>query len=299
MFVRSAAPSDRPGVESLLRVTEEATGREAVSEHKALRVLLGESIEVVAVDGDAYAGYAQAAWHGGGADPHWAIEVLAGATAPDETWILLLEAIAAAVPSDRHRYLWVTRHGDLAQAERAGWRVDRTLHEMHRPLPVEGDPVLPEGVAIRSFRRDVDEERWLSAHNDAFAGHPEVGGMTRQELELRLEQPWFDAAGLLLAWRDDRVVGSCWTKRHDGDVGEIYLIGLRREAQGIGLGRALVVAGLRDLQLRQGADEGMLWVDDANRGAYALYRELGFATRTTIYRLTLSGEARGLPIARR
>jgi mycothiol synthase len=289
MIVRSAIPSDRDGLESVFRAVETTTGREPISEHKAIRVLSGDSIEIVAIEGTMTVGYAQAAWHGGGDDPHWAIEVVAGSGAPPGLWSAMLARVTAAVPSRRHRYLWVTRHAELAAAERAGWRVDRTLHEMHRPLPVDAPGPVPHGIAIRPFRRHEDEERWLAAHNEAFAGHPEVGGMTRSELELRLEQPWFDPGGLILAWRGGRVVGSCWTKQHGGDVGEIYLIGLRPEAQGIGLGRALVIAGLADLHLRQRADEGMLWVDEANRGAHALYVELGFATKTTIYRLTPSG----------
>ena len=289
MIVRSATTLDRHGVESLFRAVEAETGREPVSEHKAIRVLSGVSIELVSVDELTTVGYAQAAWHGGGDDPHWALEVVAAPVASPDAWAELLARATAAVPRSRHKYLWVTRHSDLAPAVQSGWEVDRTLHEMHRPLPVDAAAPVPDGIAIRPFRRDEDEDRWLAAHNEAFAGHPEVGGMTRPELELRLDQPWFDPAGLLLAWRDGRVVGSCWTKLHAGDIGEIYLIGLRPEARGIGLGRALVIAGLADLHGRQAADEGMLWVDEANQGAHALYQELGFATKTTIYRLTPSG----------
>ena len=109
--------------------------------------------------------------------------------------------------------------------------------------------------------------------------------MTSDELELRLEQAWFDPAGLLLAWRDGAVVGSCWTKRHGEDVGEIYLIGLHPTAQGEGLGRQMVLTGLDDLYGRQNARDAMLYVDGANAAALALYAKLGFSAKSVIYRL--------------
>lgn len=288
MIVRSATASDKPAIERALDGLEASSGREAVSEHKRLRVLAGQSIEVVALDGGEIAGYGHAAWHGGGNEPHWAIEVTTTATSTTGTWTAVLSSLTGAVPGSRRRYVWVTRPEELPLAQAAGWVVDRTLHEMHRPLPIDLTVEVPDGIEIRPFRRDVDEREWLSAHNEAFAGHPEVGGMTAEELDIRLQQPWFDAEGLLVACRGARIVGSCWTKLHAGHVGEIYLIGLREEARGIGLGTALVLLGLADLAGRQGARDGMLWVDEANARAHALYAELGFATRTTIYRMTES-----------
>lgn len=288
MIVRSATASDKPAIEAALDRVEAISGREAVSEHKRLRVLTGQSIEVVALEADEIAGYGHAAWHGGGNEPHWAIEVATTPGGTGSAWTAVLSQLTIAVPRSRRRYVWVTRAGEVPLAKEAGWTVDRTLHEMHRPLPIDHAVEVPEGIEIRSFRRGADEAEWLSAHNEAFAGHPEVGGMTPDELDIRLQQPWFDAEGLLVACRGARIVGSCWTKLHAEDVGEIYLIGLRDEAQGIGLGKALVLLGLADLAGRQGARDGMLWVDEANTRAHALYKELGFATRSTIYRMTES-----------
>ena len=111
--------------------------------------------------------------------------------------------------------------------------------------------------------------------------------MTVEELEMRLDQEWFDERGLLMAWNANKLVGSCWTKLHEGGLGEIYLIGVRPGARQKGLGRLMVLAGLSDLAERQGATEGMLYVDAANTAAMSLYEKLGFSAHSAINRLHL------------
>ena len=285
MQIRPAMDSDAPALDVLFAASEQRHGREAISEHKRLRVLAHEVIDLVATDAHRVVGYGQAAWHGGGREPHWALELLTGPDADEEAWGRLLDTLVRAIPRSRSHHLWITRDDDLPRATGRGWAVDRSLHEMHRSLPVDEDVVLPEGIEIRRFRRGVDDAAWLDVHNEAFAGHPEVGGMTVAELEMRLEQEWFDEQGLLMAWRDDELTGSCWTKLHPDGVGEIYLIGVRAGERGRGLGRQLVLAGLQYLADRRGATDGMLYVDTANTAALSLYVRLGFSAKTTIHRL--------------
>ncbi|HEY9356413.1 MAG TPA: mycothiol synthase [Arthrobacter sp.] len=143
------------------------------------------------------------------------------------------------------------------------------------------DAGLPDGVSLRAFVPGQDEVAWLAANREAFAHHPEQGGMTRADLDARMAEDWFDPAGFLLAVDGSgRLLGYHWTKVHPrhGDhpaIGEVYVVGVSPEAQGMGLGKALTVAGIRHLQ-NLGLHAVMLYVDADNAPAVRLYQRLGF-----------------------
>jgi mycothiol synthase len=183
--------------------------------------------------------------------------------------------------------LWA--HGDLpaaaALARSAGFTRVRALWQMRMsandPAAAVSSPVFPPGVAVRTFRPGEDEESWLGVNRRAFAHHPEQGSWTRQDLELREAEPWFDPAGFFLAERDGRVIGFHWTKVHpaEGDapsIGEVYVVGVDPGQQGGGLGRALTLAGIAHLRDR-GLGQVMLYVDEDNTAAVRMYTSLGFS----------------------
>ena len=191
-----------------------------------------------------------------------------------------------AVAADgRALRLWA--HGDLpaaaALARTAGFERFRALWQMRRSLsePLD-EPALPAGRALRTFVPGQDEDEWLKLNGRAFAKHPEQGGWTRHDLDLREREPWFDPAGFFIAERDGRMTGFHWTKVHNEQppVGEVYVVGVDPDAQGGGLGRALTLAGLRYLRDR-GAAQAMLYVDEDNVPAIRMYERLGF-TRATV-----------------
>jgi len=202
-------------------------------------------------------------------------------------------------PAGRLR-LWA--HGDHPSANALalslGFDRTRVLWQMRRSLfaPVP-TPVLPDGVVIRPFRPGVDDEAWLAVNARAFATHPDQGRWTLRDLRIRMDEPWFDPDGFLLAVDPaGTVLGFHWTKVH-GDlhihphpsdeqphhhepIGEVYVLGVDPAAHRTGFGAALTLAGLRYLRAR-GLDQAMLYVDESNTRATRLYQRLGFARWST------------------
>lgn len=156
------------------------------------------------------------------------------------------------------------------------WKMRLTTADAQLP-----DVGLAPGLSLRAFVPGQDEDAWLSANSAAFAHHPEQGSLTRADLNARMAEDWFDPAGFLLA--EDaagHLLGYHWTKVHPRHgqhpaIGEVYVVGVTPAAQGMGLGKALTVAGIRHLQ-DQGLQAVMLYTDAGNAPAVGLYRALGF-----------------------
>ena len=201
----------------------------------------------------------------------------------------LLAALAEQAGSDGLR-LWA--HGSASVASeaalRAGLAPMRTLLQLRRSLTdlPSTEPRLPAGVRIRPFVVGQDEAGWLAVNARAFAEHPEQGNWTEQDLADRLSAPWFDPAGFLLAERDSRrggLAGFHWTKVHNDNgarIGEVYVLGIDPSAQGLGLGSALLTAGLQHLR-QAGLDTVLLYVEESNGAAIHLYARAGFSTFAT------------------
>ncbi|NMR19771.1 mycothiol synthase [Cellulomonas fimi] len=188
-------------------------------------------------------------------------------------------------PAGRRFTVWA--HGDLpparALASGAGLSVVRELWRMGvdlTALPADGERRPPRGIEIRTFEVGRDEEPWRRVNARAFAGHPEQGRISRADLDARIAEPWFDPAGFLLAERDGVLLGSVWTKVHParGDedaVGEIYVVGVDPDAQGLGLGGALTWRGLEHLR-GLGLRRAMLYTEGDNEVAIRAYSRAGF-----------------------
>jgi mycothiol synthase len=153
----------------------------------------------------------------------------------------------------------------------------RTILRLRRPL--EGAPVLSNRqVEIRTFVPGRDEASWLAVNAAAFFDHPEQGSIDRTELDRRMELDWFDPMGFFVAEEEGVLQGFCWTKIHRqswGDVGEIYAIGVHPDAAGHGLASRLLGRAFSWLGHR-GLATVMLYCDEDNLGARALYDKLGF-----------------------
>lgn len=176
-------------------------------------------------------------------------------------------------------------HGNLAPARATaaalGLVVVRELLQMRRPLTGLPPVTIPEGVRFATYSGPADDAELLRVNNAAFDWHPEQGGWTESDVAERRAEPWFDPAGLFLAF-DDRtgaLLGFHWTKIHDADLGEVYVVGVDPAAQGRGLGGALTLIGLHHLAERLSDSSQptvMLYVEADNSAAVKTYQRLGF-----------------------
>ena len=292
--LRTALLSDdqQAAVLALVAAAEETDGVPPLSEQSrlAVRGRSGHAVEHLLAYADAeLAGYLQA-------DEESAELVVAPAHRRSGVGSALLDQVPAGTR------VWA--HGDVTAAERfaaaRGLEVVRELFVLGRRFDEAGplsNPVLPDGLVTRAFRPGRDEDEWLRVNAAAFAHHAEQGRMTRADLDARMDEPWFDPAGLILVVPEsdpDTVAAFHWTKIETeggahgpdaprrggtGGTGEVYVVGVDPAYQGKGLGRPVTVLGLEYLR-DQGVEDVILYVDGDNPAALNVYRGLGFTTRS-------------------
>lgn len=152
---------------------------------------------------------------------------------------------------------------------------ERSLLIMERRLDdLPAETPAADGFTLRSFR-DEDAAALLAVNAAAFRHHPEQGALDAAGLAARQAEAWFDADGLILAVDGEGIAGFHWTKRHDATLGEVYVIGVHPRAQGRGLGRVLLNAGLAYLR-DAGLQRVLLYVDSAETVAVEMYASAGF-----------------------
>ncbi|MER5634731.1 mycothiol synthase [Streptomyces nitrosporeus] len=278
-------PGQAEAVSALLGEAARADGRQAVSEQGRLQLRGGHRAGVrhflLTADG-VLAGYAQ-------------LEDTDPVEAPAAEFVVHPahrghghgRALGAALLAATGKRLRVWAHGGKAAARHLaqvlGLSLFRELRQLRRPLePLDiAEPVLPPGVTVRTFVPGEDDTAWLAVNGASFAHHPEQGSLTQQDLDDRKAEPWFDPKGFFLAERDGELIGFHWTKVHAEErLGEVYVVGIRPDAQGGGLGKALTAVGLRHLAA-EGLPTAMLYVDADNPAALSVYERLGFSTYET------------------
>ncbi len=191
--------------------------------------------------------------------------------------------------AEKHPNIQLWAHGENTAAallaESEGFHRVRTLFQMRRPLLAAiPEQSIANDFSLRPFNLTTDLEDWLECNAAAFAEHPEQGGWTERDIQLRMTEEWFDAQGFMVANHNNRMIGFYWTKVHDfahlssaEPVGEIYICGVIPEFQGKGIGSALVVTALKYLR-KIGMTSAMLYVDTRDAKTVKLYEKLGFVT---------------------
>jgi mycothiol synthase len=255
-------PGQVDEIRTLIATVAAEDGRDPLSD-QALTQLGSPAVEhAVVTDGGRIVGYGQLAGD--------SLEIVAEP-----------QAVGPVLAEFGDRPLLVWSHGEHSRVAPVlaehGYVRERELFQLRRPLTDAVDvPAAPAGIDIRPFVTGRDEDAWVAVNAAAFAHHPEQGSWTRADIEAREAEPWFEPAGFLLAWQQDRLVGFHWTKVHPDGAGEVYVIGVDPSTQGSGLGRTLLYRGLALLRER-GCPEVLLYVDGSNDAAMRLYERTGFA----------------------
>jgi mycothiol synthase len=273
-------------VAGLIAVATRVDGHEPIGEHKFLRIQRGDDLSaaVMAVEGERIVGYAHTLTYGEGRARRESCEAVVHPAFRRRGVgrALLAQVVTDARLRGAHRIdVWAYNNSPAGASLAAsfGFKLTRRLLHMDRPLGEALEPTAPRGAVIRSFRPGRDDDAWLSLNNRVFAGHPENGTWTLDDLHARMAQPWFRADDLLMLDVNGGLAGFCWLKLEqqagDGRVGEVYVIGAAAEYRGRGFGRYLMGRALSQLR-RRGADTVAVYVDESSTSAVSLYETAGF-----------------------
>ncbi|MCL4514906.1 MAG: GNAT family N-acetyltransferase [Firmicutes bacterium] len=154
---------------------------------------------------------------------------------------------------------------------------------------------VPAGVMLRAYQPGGDEQEYVALFNLAFAEHWGNQYTTVEEMRYFFAQPGHNPEGQILAFIGGKMAGLCGAITEAGErqrtgrmMGEIDAVAVHPDYRGLGLGRLMVVAGLRYLK-RCGMEAAWLSVIGSNHRARAIYESLGFAEkqRTVMWRKML------------
>jgi len=180
----------------------------------------------------------------------------------------------------------------VALLENCGFERDRYFFRMARTLtqPIP-DPQFPKGFSLRPVRRE-EVPQWVEMFNQTFIDHWNHRDLTAAEIDCELEKSYYRPELNLVAIAPDGTFAAfccCFifpeqndrNGRNDGWVG---ILGTQRRFRRQGLGRAMLLGGLRCLR-NAGVDTAKLGVDADNpSGALELYKSVGFhRVRTNIF----------------
>ena len=178
----------------------------------------------------------------------------------------------------------------LAVLEQQGLCPVRYFYKMVRPLdqPIP-EPVVPAGFTLRTVANEADVEKWVECFNLSFIDHWGFHPTTVARRTHRMSNPHYRAAlDLVLEAPDGVFAAFCFcgidpadNARNHRAEGWIMQLGTRRGYRNQGLGRAMLLVGMRAIQAA-GMDTAALGVDADNpTGALHLYESVGFTVDGT------------------
>lgn len=128
--------------------------------------------------------------------------------------------------------------------------------------------------------REGEEEILTQIQNISFAEQWGYNPNTVATIAYSLSLSHRSPQDVLLAYKNDKVTGYCWTEVIPSGQGRIYMIGSAPEYRGRGIGRKVLLAGLANLK-NKGVNEVWLTVDSENKAAVSLYESMEFELHKT------------------
>ena len=182
--------------------------------------------------------------------------------------------------------------------ERAGYRLIRHAFHMLIELPEHLEPPeWPDGIALRTYDPERDEERVYEAQQESFEDHWDFHRIPLDRWRhFMLHRDDFDPTLWWLAEDGGELAAVClnaWHFSGDRSYGWIGTLGVRSQWRRRGLALALLRHSFRDFK-RRGALKVGLGVDAENTtGAVHLYRRAGMrpVRRNDTYEKEVRGEA--------
>lgn len=166
----------------------------------------------------------------------------------------------------------------IRRLESEGFQMVRCYWQMRWEHEDAPELSLPNGYSVRSFQLDQDEAILTELQNISFGENWGFAPNTVEEIHARVRLNRVTPEGIIFIMDGDRTMAYNWTLRASDDkssVGWVAMTGVHPDYRGKGLGRGVVVAGMRYLK-EQGVDGIELEVDAANPSARELYLKLGF-----------------------
>jgi mycothiol synthase len=173
----------------------------------------------------------------------------------------------------------------IALLEAHGFKPARYFFTMRRALDTAiPAPQLPNGFTIRPFVPGVDDTTWVALVNLAFRDHWNHHDYTVEELKRELATPLYQPDLYQLAVAPDGTFAAyCQCEinaelqaRTGRSEGFVAGLGTHPQFRKLGLGRALLLNGLQQLQAA-GVGTALISVDAENpSGALRLYESVGF-----------------------
>ncbi|MGL5059337.1 MAG: GNAT family N-acetyltransferase [Microcoleus sp.] len=189
------------------------------------------------------------------------------------------------LPAKLRTYSHEDKTDEIRLLKKQGFKVDRYFWTMARslcePIPT---PEFPANFSLTHVSGEQDIQPWVEMFNQSFIDHWNHHDLTEETVRYWMSDPNYQPELDLIAVSGDRKFAAfcdCQIKQQEtadknAKEGWIELLGTRRDFRKMGLGKAMLLAGLHELKAA-GANIAKLSVDaDSLTGATKLYKSVGF-----------------------